>query len=102
MVNNLPVNAGDAEDVGLIPGWEDPLEEGMATHSSILAWSSMDIRSWQGGVHGVTKSQTQISTHTHTHTHTHMHRLLTSFPFQGSALPMNLPLSRLCIHVDPY
>ena len=21
------------------PGWEDPLEEGMATHSSILAWS---------------------------------------------------------------
>ena len=22
----------------LIPGWEDPLEEGMATHSSILAW----------------------------------------------------------------
>ena len=25
-------------DLGLIPGWEDPLEEGMATHSSILAW----------------------------------------------------------------
>ena len=23
---------------GLIPGWEDPLEKGMATHSSILAW----------------------------------------------------------------
>ena len=23
-------------DVSLIPGWEDPLEEGMATHSSIL------------------------------------------------------------------
>ena len=22
----------------LIPGWKDPLEEGMATHSSILAW----------------------------------------------------------------
>ena len=29
-------NVGDAEDVSLIPG-EDPLEEGMATHSSILA-----------------------------------------------------------------
>ena len=27
-----------AEDLGLIPGWEDPLKEGMATHSSILAW----------------------------------------------------------------
>ena len=26
------------EDLGSITGWEDPLEEGMATHSSILAW----------------------------------------------------------------
>ena len=25
-------------DLGLVPGWEDPLEEDMATHSSILAW----------------------------------------------------------------
>ena len=24
--------------LGLIPGWEDPLEKGKATHSSILAW----------------------------------------------------------------
>ena len=31
-------NAGAEGDAGLIPGWEDPLEEGMATHSSILAW----------------------------------------------------------------
>ena len=31
-------NAGDVRDVGLILGWKDPLEEGMATHSSILAW----------------------------------------------------------------
>ena len=29
-------NAGDAGSIGL--GWEDPLEEGMETHSSILAW----------------------------------------------------------------
>ena len=28
----------NAEDLSLIPGWEDPLEKGMATHSSILAW----------------------------------------------------------------
>ena len=26
------------KDVGSIPGREDPLEEEMATHSSILAW----------------------------------------------------------------
>ena len=33
----LPTNA-DVRDEGLILGWEDTLEEGMATHSSILAW----------------------------------------------------------------
>ena len=38
MVKNLPVNAGDLRDSGLIPGWEDLLEEGMTTHSSIRAW----------------------------------------------------------------
>ena len=31
-------DAGDAGDVGLIPGSKDALEEGMATHSGILAW----------------------------------------------------------------
>ena len=30
------------------PGFEDPLEEGMATHSSILAWRiPMDREAWQ-------------------------------------------------------
>ena len=38
MVKNLPANAGDTRDVGSIMGWEDPLEEEMATHSSFLAW----------------------------------------------------------------
>ena len=37
-VKTPPANAGDARDLGLIPGWEDPLEEGMESHSSILAW----------------------------------------------------------------
>ena len=42
-------------------GWEDPLEEGMATHSSILAWRiPMDRGAWQATVHEVTKSQTQL------------------------------------------
>ena len=31
-------SAFSARDPGSIPGWEDPLEKGMATHSSILAW----------------------------------------------------------------
>ena len=42
-------------------GWEDPLEEGMATHSSILAWRiPMDRGAWQTTIHGVAKSQTRL------------------------------------------
>ena len=37
MIKNPPANAGDAEYVGSIPGQEDALKKGMATHSSILA-----------------------------------------------------------------
>ena len=37
-VKSLPASAGDLSDVHLIPRLEGPLEEGMATHSSILAW----------------------------------------------------------------
>ena len=35
---NLPATWGDAGDVGSILGWEDPLDEEMATHPNILAW----------------------------------------------------------------
>ena len=38
LVKNPPANAGNVREPGLILGGEDPLEEGMATHSSILAW----------------------------------------------------------------
>ena len=38
MVKNLPAKAEDTGDLGLIPESESSLEEGMATHSSILAW----------------------------------------------------------------
>ena len=43
-------------------GWGHPLEKGMATHSSILAWRiPMDRGAWWATVHGVTESQTQMS-----------------------------------------
>ena len=35
---NLPANAGDIGDLGSILGQKDPLDEGMATHSSVLTW----------------------------------------------------------------
>ena len=38
MIKNRTASAGDIRDMGLIPRREDPLEEGTATHSSILAW----------------------------------------------------------------
>ena len=48
-------------------GQEDPLEEGMETHSNILSWRiPMDRRAWQATVLGVEKSDTteRLSTHT--------------------------------------
>ena len=56
MVRNPPANAGVPGDVGESLGWEDPLKEEMATHSSILAWENfMDRGAWQATVHGVEK-----------------------------------------------
>ena len=47
---------------GFYLGWEDPLEEGMATDSSILAWKiSMDTGAWWAVGHGDAKSRTQLS-----------------------------------------
>ena len=43
-------------------GQEDPLEEGMAAHSSTLAWRiPMDRGAWRAAVPGVTKSRTRLS-----------------------------------------
>ena len=43
-------------------GLNDPLEEEMATHSSIFAWRiPMDRDAWQATVYGVAKSQTRLS-----------------------------------------
>ena len=46
----------NAGDLGSTLGWEDPLEEVMVTHPSILAWRIP----WTPTVHGVAKSWTQL------------------------------------------
>ena len=57
VVKNPPANAGDIRDAGSIPGQKDPLEEGMATHFSILAWRiPMDRGACWATVHRVAKS----------------------------------------------
>ena len=49
--------ACNVRGLGLIPGLEDPLEKGTATHSSIrILENSMDSI-----VHGVAESQTRLS-----------------------------------------
>ena len=59
LVKNLP--AMQETWVGSL-GWEDPLQEGMATHSSVLAWRiPTDRGAWKAIVHGVTKSRTRLS-----------------------------------------
>ena len=46
-------------------GQEDPLEKEMATHSGVLAWENpMDRGALQATVHGIAKSQTQLSNFT--------------------------------------
>ena len=59
LVKNLPA----MQETWVQPlGWEDPLEKGMATQSSILAWRiPMDRGAQQATVHGITKSWTQLS-----------------------------------------
>ena len=56
MVKNLPA---------MLETWvgqEDPLEKGMATHSSVLAWRiSVDRGAWQTTVHGIAESQTRLN-----------------------------------------
>ena len=59
MVKNLPAMR---ETWVRSLGWEDPLEDSMKTHSSVLAWNiSIDREAWQCTVHGVPKSQTRLS-----------------------------------------
>ena len=55
MVKNLPAMQ---ETWVLTLGGEDPLEKGMAVHSSIIVWRTMDRGDWQAIVHGVAQSWT--------------------------------------------
>ena len=60
MVKNLPATW---ETWVQFLDWEDPLDEGMATHSGILAWRiTMDKGAWCATVHEVAKSWTRLST----------------------------------------
>ena len=62
MVKNTPANAGNTGDEDSIPVLKDPLEEEVATCSSILAWAIPWAEELsQATVHGVAKSQTRLN-----------------------------------------
>ena len=52
VVKTPSARAGGARDAGLIPAGGDPLEEGMATHSSVLAWRIPGTEE-PGGLHAI-------------------------------------------------
>ena len=96
------VSAWNVEDLG----WEDPLEKGTATHSSILAWripwsicnstplqyscleNPMDGGAWKAAVHGVAEGQTRLSDFTFTF---HFHALETEMATHSSVLAWRIP-----------
>ena len=63
VVENPPANARDVRDTDSIPGWEDPLEEDVATHSSILPVqvNREDRGARWATVHSMAKSQTRLT-----------------------------------------
>ena len=68
MVKNSPTNSGDPEDAGSIPGLSRSPEEGMATHSSILAKEIHGQRSLAGYS---PEGHEELDTTEHTCTHKH-------------------------------
>ena len=75
VVENLPVLAGDARVLGLVPesGRSPRVGNGNPLQYSCLE-NSMGRGAWWATGYGVTKRWIPLSTHTHTHTHTYIYR----------------------------
>ena len=67
MIKNPPAGAGDTETQVQSLGQEDPLEEGMATHSSVLAWETPETEE-PGGLQSVRSQRESETTERLTHT----------------------------------
>ena len=80
MVENLPAMQETwVQTLGL----EDPLEKGIATRSSILAWR-IPQREEPGGLQSIGLQESDMTERLNTHTHTHTH----FFSMQIQALVM--------------
>ena len=80
VVKNLPVNAGDSRDVGLIPGSGRSL--GVESGSPLQYFSLGNPTEKPGGLQSMVSQRvgmtehTHTRAHTHTHTHTHTHSII--------------------------
>ena len=88
MVKNLPL----IQEIQIRSlSWEDPLEEGMATHSNIFAlkipWTEepdwLQSMGLQSVAHNLVTKCTHACTHTHTHTHTHFISSIDFYPMKN-------------------
>ena len=70
MVKSLPATQETQEMWVRSLGQEDPLEEGMATHPSILAWRILWTEE-PGGLQSMGSKESNTTEHTHTHKHGH-------------------------------
>ena len=73
MVKNRPARQGTHVQS---PSWEDPLEKGMATYSSILAWRILwteNLGGYSPWDHKKLDMTAHAPVHAHTHTHSEMH-----------------------------
>ena len=81
-------SACNAGDVGSSPGWGDFLGDGMANHSSILAWripwtekpGGLQLIGSQRVRHDWANERARAHAHIHTHTHTHTHTYIKCYP----------------------
>ena len=81
---NLPANAGDAGDTGLIPGLGKSPGEGNGNPLQYFCMeNSMDRGVWRVTVYGVAKRQTWLSTHTHIYIPLYMYH---SFNFHNKPI----------------
>ena len=89
MVKNPPINAGDAEDLGLIPGSERSPEEGNGDPLQCSCLENpTDRGAWWAAVHGVVKSRTRLSDFTFTF---HFHALENEMATHSSVLVWRIP-----------
>ena len=66
LVKNWPADAGDGRKVGSIPGQEEPLEQEMATHFSIIAWREFHGQKNLAGYNPWGLKEQDVTKHAHT------------------------------------